>query len=418
MFAPTASRPVFPAANRIKGCENMMDKVYCRPSTSTKSQLKLSIGDPTFDGNLIVPEDVTAAVKEFTHIPQVHCYQRSWGSPAACAAVASYWGQHFAGSMAHTCQGDQVILTCGASEALLVAMTCLLNDGDNILIPAPGFPQYSFLCEVFGFEKRFYSLLSDHGWEADLAEARRLVDDRTRAILITNPSNPCGSNWSREHLEDIIAFANEMKIPIIADEIYAGMVYKGQSFVSVASFDTPVPRFVVAGLAKVFMVPGWRFGWVLLVDPEGYAKHVLKGMQNVSALALGPNALTQRALPKILANVSVKNVAENMKEIETNGRCFMEALSGCPGLSCPAPPQGALYIMVKIDLEAFDHFHSDVDFYMALEDEENVQVVPGTYMFMPGYFRVCITRPARIIHEVMERLPAFCERHRKKQSTA
>lgn len=430
MSAPTAAAPHtrLPPSDMVTRAANMMDAVYTRTAAPCdKTQLKLSIGDPTFDGNLVTLDSATAALASHTHTPTVFGYQRAWGTPPACEAVAAYWAEHFAGgddadadtatvaACKAQCKAENVVLACGASEALLLALTALCNAGDTVLLPTPGFGQYKFICDLYGIKYRFYALKPNDRWECDLDEIKGLVDDSTRALLITNPSNPCGSSFSKAHLADIIALAAELKVPIVSDEIYAGMVYEGESFTSVAAFGSAVPRFVIGGTAKYFMAPGWRLGWSMLVDRDGHAASITEAMHNIGMMSLGANALVQKALPEILSTCGPAFLRRNMTEIEGNARYFVAALEKCPGLSCQQP-QGALYIMVKIDLDAFDGFADDVQFYKALEDEENVQVIPGTYLFSPGFFRVCITRPILVIQQVMPRLADFCQRHQKSKN--
>ncbi|KAG5465539.1 hypothetical protein CUR178_00244 [Leishmania enriettii] len=403
----------FPASAMSLAGTSEMNAVFMRLSKCTdETPLKLSIGDPTFDGNFKTTEVAVKAFHECTQMPTKYSYQRSWGTVAACNAVAEWWAAKFAPENTAACKAENVVLTTGGAEAIVSSITALCDANDNLLIPAPGFPAYTFCCDTFGIEKRFYNLLPDKNWEVDLEEVRNLVDDRTKAIVLNNPSNPCGSNWSREHLEAIVKVCEELKLPIISDEIYCGMVFRGQVFTSVAQFKSPVPRFIICGLAKNFMLPGWRVGWVMLVDPAGHATDVLKGMQNLSMQTLGPNALAQHAMPEILKNTTNDFYARNIEMLKANAKLFVDGLRKCHGLSC-AEPQGAMYIMVRIHFDQFKDIKTDIDFYKALEDEKNVQVVPGSYMRMPGFFRICFARDRRVLEEVMERLPAFCERHRK-----
>nr|AGU68015.1 tyrosine transaminase [Strigomonas galati] len=410
-----SAKPELEPSFMVQQGENLMNAVYTRVTKSTKSQLKISIGDPTFDGNLVTSKEATEALLSRVDVATNHSYQRPHGHPQACAAVAHFWAKNFAGDNAANIKEDNVVLACGGSEAILDVFTALCDEGDNVLLPAPGFAQYPYVCDAYQIEKRNYHMTSENNWEIDLDEVRALVDDKTKAILINNPSNPCGSNWSRSHVEAIIKVCEELKLAIIADEIYAGIVYEGQTFTSVASFSTEVPRFIIAGTAKSFMAPGWRLGWTIVVDEKHYVTNILAGMKNLAIMSMGPNALLQHALPDMLRNTPDSYFAKNNKEIEQNAMYFAKSVrERCPGLSC-AEPQGALYLMVKVDTSRFPDYANDVEFYQALEDEENVQVVPGTYMGSPGYFRACITRPAAIIEEVMERMSAFCARHATKE---
>ncbi|KAH9582156.1 Aminotransferase [Trypanosoma melophagium] len=393
---------------------NKLEAISYRTSRAPpeKTQLKLSIGDPTYDGNLVVPTSATEAFVRGVESNKYNGYQQAFGRLEAREAVAQYWGKKFAGDQVSHCKAENVILTCGVSEALLTVITSLCDEGDNILIPMPGFPSYDFICDLYKFEGRHYLCKVEKNWEIDFNHLRSLVDEKTKGILITNPSNPCGSNFGRAHIKDIIRLCEELQLPLISDEIYAGLVFPGETFVSVAEFDTPVPRFILAGLSKTFMIPGWRCGWILLMDTDNHAKEVQDGMRNLSTISLGPNSVVQGVLSDILNNTPASYFEQNIKEICNNATVFASAIPQCHGLSC-ATPRGGMFIMVKINLDAFSDIKDDIAFYEMLEDEENVQVIPGTFFQMPGYFRVVISRPKHIVEEVVGRLREFCSRHKK-----
>lgn len=126
-------------------------------------------------------------------------------------------------------------MTSGASQALQLAIAAVSNPGCNILLPQPGFPLYQTLCEYYGVEFRFYSLLPERGWEADIAHIRSLADSRTAAIVICNPSNPCGSVFAEAHLQELLAAAAALKLVVISDEVYADIAFgDGARFVPAA----------------------------------------------------------------------------------------------------------------------------------------------------------------------------------------
>ena len=124
------------------------------------------------------------------------------------------------------------------------------------------------ITESLGGSTKDYRLHPEKNWECDLADMEAQIDDRTKAILITNPSNPTGSNYSEEHLRGIVAIADRHGLPIIADEIYGGVVFSG-TFTPIASIAGAVPVLSVGGLAKEFVVPGWRVGWVVMHEQKG-----------------------------------------------------------------------------------------------------------------------------------------------------
>lgn len=114
-----------------------------------------------------------------------------------------------------------------------------------------------------------------------------LIDSRTRLILINNPSNPCGSVYSRAHLEELLAFASKYRLPIVADEIYADMVFGGAEFVAMSSLVSDVPLLVAGGIAKQYLVPGWRVGWLAVVDrnaafANGHIQSAIRSLSQVS----------------------------------------------------------------------------------------------------------------------------------------
>eukprot|EP00604_Paraphysomonas_vestita_P000182 CAMPEP_0174824670 /NCGR_PEP_ID=MMETSP1107-20130205/36771_1 /TAXON_ID=36770 /ORGANISM="Paraphysomonas vestita, Strain GFlagA" /LENGTH=246 /DNA_ID=CAMNT_0016053271 /DNA_START=513 /DNA_END=1250 /DNA_ORIENTATION=- len=221
------------------------------PQNHTKKMLNLALGDPTAYGNLQCPEVLIEGLRESLNAQNSNGYQPSTGSGPARKAIAQV-------STLSDCivTEDDIIICSGCSGALELAISVLVNEGENILVPRPGFPLYQVITESLGGNVKHYSLKPEKEWECDVEEMDSLVDENTKAILITNPSNPCGSSYSREHLIDIVAIARKHQVPIIADEIYGGLVFNG-SFTPIASVSGEIPVLSVSGLAKEFIVPGW-----------------------------------------------------------------------------------------------------------------------------------------------------------------
>lgn len=218
--------------------------------------IALSIGDPSVFGNMSPASSVQAALTaQITKHTEAggasrHGYPPSTGYAFARAAVA----QRFATAAAPLTEND-VILASGCSGALELVMAALANPGDNILVPEPGFSLYLTICGNKGFEARHYPLMPAAEWQVDTVRLEALIDTHTKAIIINNPSNPCGSVYSRAHLEAIVAIARRHRVPLIADEVYANMVFAGQTFVPLADVCGDVPCFSVGGVAKQVRVP-------------------------------------------------------------------------------------------------------------------------------------------------------------------
>ncbi|KAF8307906.1 hypothetical protein TcBrA4_0002900 [Trypanosoma cruzi] len=220
---------------------------------------------------------------------------------------------------------------------------------------------------------------------------------------MNNPSNPCGSNFSRQHIADLIRVCEELHLPLIADEIYAGLVFSGETFTSVADFDTPVPRFILGGLSKVFMVPGWRLGWALLMDTHGHAGDVMRGDAKPQHRGAGPMCSGTGGTAGNFVQTPESYFKSNAEELRENAVVLAKAIQQCHGLSCTVP-QGSMFIMVGVKHQTFQDITNDTEFYEMLEDEENVQVVPGEDLHMPGYFRIVVSRPKKIVDEVAARI--------------
>ncbi|CAE7724458.1 TAT [Symbiodinium microadriaticum] len=253
------------------------------PREHSRPLLNLALGDPTAYGNLKCPEVMMDAVKESLDSQAANGYLPSTGFGAARKAIAKV-----SSFDDYTVEEDDIVICSGCSRALELAITVLVNEGDNILVPRPGFPLYQVITESLGGHVKQYMLKAENDWECDLEDMDRQVDENTKAILITNPSNPCGSNYTAQHLAGVVEVARRHNLPIIADEIYGGLVFDGH-FTSVSSLNGDVPVLAVGGLAKEFIVPGWRVGWVTVYDRTAtkVMAEVKSGLKSLSQLILG-----------------------------------------------------------------------------------------------------------------------------------
>ncbi|KAI7849307.1 tyrosine aminotransferase [Circinella umbellata] len=385
----------------------IVDKLKVDPQAQ-KSFISLSVGDPTVFGNFNVDQTANDAVTKQLNTFKHNGYSPAHGTVEARDAIARKFSVPEA-----PINANDIILTNGCSGALEICFSVLCNPGQNILLPRPGFSLYRSLAEVKEVEGRYYDLIPEKNWQVDLEQMETLIDNNTAAILINNPSNPCGSVYPREHLEAILAVAAKHHVPIIADEIYCDLVFKGNTFYPMASLTQDVPILSVGGLAKKWLVPGWRIGWILIQDRHDvFNKEIREGLLNLSQVILGPNSVVQGALDDILHNTPQSFYDETIKQLEHNTNLSLEAVSKIDGLK-PVTPQGAMYMMVGIDLDKFKDIESDVDFSSKLVAEENVLCLPGECFDYPNFIRIVITPPAGALTEAYERIAQFCARHRK-----
>ncbi|GFW01858.1 tyrosine aminotransferase [Trichonephila clavipes] len=232
------------AVNTVNPIRSIVDNLHINPNVA-KSVISLSIGDPTTFGNLQPCPEITSAIVESVTSAEYNGYAPSTGYRKSREAVAEYAFRPEA-----PLEPEDVILTSGCSHALEMCILGLANPGQNILIPRPGFSIYKTIAQSMEIETKSYDLLPNLGWQVDLAHLESQIDSQTAAIVINNPSNPCGSVFSKRHLKAIVEVANRNCVPLIADEIYEDFVFRGEEFHPIATLSTHVPILSCGGLTK------------------------------------------------------------------------------------------------------------------------------------------------------------------------
>jgi len=283
--------------------------------------------------------------------------------------------------------------------------------GCNVLVPRPGFPLYKTLSTLIGIEIRYYDLLPEKNWQIDLADLESKIDLYTSAIIYNNPSNPCGSVFSKQHILDFLAVAEKHHIPVIGDEIYEDLVFAGNQFHAIASLTEEVPVLHCSGTTKKFLVPGWRLGWIVINDKKGrFGKEIRAGLNSLSQRIIGANTVIQGALPDILRNTPKSFFEETVSYINRNAMLAYSRLKMMQGLT-PIKPAGAFYIMVRIEVDHFPNFRNDLHFVESLVSEESVFCLPGNCFEYPGYVRLVLAISNEMLGEALDRIEAFCKRY-------
>ncbi|XP_012286890.1 tyrosine aminotransferase [Orussus abietinus] len=388
----------------------IVDNIVAEPNPN-KAMIALSIGDPTTFGNLKPAKEVIEAVQESVGCQLYNGYASSTGYQKAREAVAEYSSNEFV-----KVDPKDVILCSGCSCALDLCITALAREGQNILIPRPGFSIYRTLAEGLGITVKSYNLRPELGWEIDLDDLEAQIDESTVAIVINNPSNPCGSVFGRDHLLDVLDIARRYYVPIIGDEIYEHMVFPGRTFHSLASLSTEVPILSCSGLTKRFLVPGWRMGWIIVHDRQNILdKEIRKALNCLSQRIIGSNTIVQGALSAILKNTPQKFFDDVISTLYRHSKLAYNYIVKIPGLK-PIMPDGAMYMMVYIDLDCFLEFKSAPEFVQRLLVEESIFCLPGECFDYPSYMRLVITVPEDMLEEACKRIEEFCVRHHCKTS--
>jgi len=373
-----------------------------------KQMISLAQGDPTAYKHLRPSDIMVGAVNTAFNAGGFHGYQPSQGQPACRTALAGFFS--VAGRKPLT--PNDVFMTLGCSEALGHCVAALAAKGTNMLLPRPAFSLYEVLCAYHGVECRYYDLLPDKGWEVDLDSLAAVADDNTCAVLINNPSNPCGAVYSRTHLARVMAACADLKLPVIADEVYSGMTF-GEPYVACAAVSSNVPVLSVCALSKRWLAPGWRLGWITVHDADGAlaSAGVPDTLLKLCQVSLGPSAPLQAAMPTILGKTGPEWYQEKLQALQQQAKVCVERARRTPGLSVASEPQGAMYFMVRIEPGALSGIgNDDVTFARELLCEESVAVLPGQCFMLPGYFRVVFAPPVDVLEQAWDRIEAFCQR--------
>lgn len=278
-----------------------LEKDFKVPETHEKDLINFTLGEPTKANGYPLPEETKEAIIEAVEAEKFNGYTHSSGLPDARQAVVDKYSTEEA-----PFAKDDVVLTFGCSGAQYTVFSAMCNPGDNVLVPRPGFPLCLPISQNLGVELRYYDLDPDNEFNIKLDTVESQIDDKTKFILVVNPSNPCGSVYSKEHQEEIIALAEKHQVPLVCDEIYYGFSYdENKPFHSFAHINTTMPVITMGAISKTYCVPGWRLGWVIVYNRDGYFDSILANMQKLAMIWLHPSSLVQKALVKILRDVSL-----------------------------------------------------------------------------------------------------------------
>lgn len=357
--------------------------------------LHLNVGDPNaFD--FVTPAHVVEAAYRAMR-ENKNGYAPSLGVAEAVEAIR---GEAARKGIA---TAQDVFVTTGASEAVDVALTALLNPGENVLTPSPDYPLYSAVVCKTAAELNTYDLNEEDGWQPDLDDIRRKINARTRGIVVINPNNPTGALCTRKMLEQIAALARQHNLVIIADEIYDKLILDGSEHISMASVAPDVPVVTLGGLSKNYLAPGWRVGWAITSGEAATMKPYIEGMHKLLRARLCANHPEQYAIKPALEGPQ-EHLVEVRRKLRSRRDLTVEACNSVPRMSCVAP-KGAFYAFPKIDIPEGD----DV-FVKELLLQKHILVVHGSgFGQKPGtkHFRIVFLPPEDVLKKAYAAIGEF-----------
>jgi alanine-synthesizing transaminase len=369
--------------------------------------LKLNIGNPAPFG-FEAPEEMLQDV--ILNLPLAHGYGDSKGLLSARRAVV----QHYQDKGVTGVDIEDVWLGNGVSELIQLSLQALLNNGDQVLVPAPDYPLWTASITLCGGTAVHYRCDESNGWQPDLEDLAAKITPNTRAIVVINPNNPTGAVYSRQTLEQIVELARRHNLMLFSDEIYDKILYDDATHTCTASLAPDLVCLTFNGLSKAYRVAGFRTGWMVLSGPKQHATSYIEGLEILANMRLCPNVPTQHAVQTALGGYqSINDLVLPGGRLVDQRDTAWRLLNEIPGVSC-VKPRGALYAFPRLDPEVYP-IKDDERFVLDLLRAQKILVVQGTGFNwpQPDHFRV-VTLPRVVdLEEAIGRIGTFLETYRQ-----
>ncbi len=372
--------------------------------------LHLNIGNPAPFG-FTAPPVILASIREALADPMSQGYSDSKGIMKARQAILAYHREKGLPNISE----DRIYLGNGVSELISLAMQGLLNDGDEILIPAPDYPLWTAAAKLAGGNPVHYRCDESSGWYPDLADMEKKITSRTKGIVVINPNNPTGALYPKEILEKIVQLAREHELILFADEIYDRLVLDGKKHSSIAALADDVFCVTFNGLSKSHRIAGYRCGWMVLSGDIARGKGYIEGINMLSSMRLCANVPAQHVIaPALESRPEVDELLLPGGRIYEQRKCICDAIAQIDGLSA-VTPEAAFYIFPKIDAGRF-HIRNDEQFVLDFLREKHVLLVHGGGFNWPepDHFRIVYLPEVDILTRSMEKMRDFLRDYRQK----
>jgi len=373
---------------------------------SGKEMLYLNIGDPNlFD--FVTPRHIIDTTFK-AMLENKNGYAPSSGISEAVKAIEAEADRKNISSV------QDIFVTTGASEAIDICLTALVNEGENILTPTPGYPLYTAIASKLRTMENPYYLDESNGWQPDVDDMKNKINKDTRGIILINPNNPTGSLYKSDTLQKIIDLALENDLIIFADEIYDKLLFDGKNHISVASLNKDASCITFGGLSKNYFVPGFRIGWGIVSGNQSVLKNYIEAINKILRARLSANHPEQYAIKTALEG-DQSHLTEAKKKLTARRDITVLMLNSIPGISC-VKPEGAFYAFPRLHMD-----QSDSHFVSELIKETGVVVVPGSgFGQVPGtqHFRVVFLPNEQTLEKAYNNIGLFYKKYLEKYTKA
>jgi len=363
--------------------------------------IKLNIGNPSPFG-FDAPEEI---VQDMIHnVPESQGYSDSRGLYSGRKAVMQYCQQKNIGNV----EIDDIYLGNGVSELIVMSMQALLNNGDEVLIPAPDYPLWTASVSLCGGHPVHYLCDEQADWYPDIDDLAGKITKKTRGIVLINPNNPTGSVYPRDVLEAVISLARKHKLIIFSDEIYDKIIYDDAEHISTASLADDVLFITFNGLSKAYRVAGFRSGWMVISGAKHKACDYLEGIELLASMRLCSNVPGQHAIQTALGGYqSINDLVAPGGRLCRQRDFAYQLIESIPGISC-VKPKGALYLFPRIDPAVY-RISDDERMVLDLLVKEKILIVQGTAFNwpLPDHFRIVFLPHEDELGEAFGRLAHF-----------
>jgi alanine-synthesizing transaminase len=373
--------------------------------------IKLNIGNPQPFG-FLAPEELAADVAANLDNASGYCASKGLFSARKAIMQAAQERQIPGVTI------EDIFIGNGVSELINVVTTALLDAGDEILIPSPDYPLWTASTNLAGGKAVHYLCDENQGWFPDVADIRRKVSHKTKAIVVINPNNPTGAVYSKALLQEIVAVADEFGLIIFADEIYDKTLYDEAKHISIASLSPVNLCITFNGLSKNYRACGYRAGWMVLSGDKAAAADYISGLTMLSSMRICSNVPSQYAIQTALGGYqSIDDLVAPTGRLSKQRDLAYELLTAIPGVSC-VKPQGALYMFPRLDPLIYP-IVDDQLFILELLKAQRVLLVQGSGFnwHNPDHFRVVFLPHAEDLTVAISRIADFLASYRQKMGT-